>query len=92
MLSVREANLDGDSGDKRGDSGLSEDFVSMIRRKVIHGKEAYLLVDLFKDAKIICKNLTLSKTSQLKKILMEKFGDELGFFPSGRNCIHAFFL
>ena len=66
------------------------DFFAMVKEKIIHGKEAFLLVDLLRDAKMLCKNSSVNKTCHLKKYLTEKFGDEISFFTTGRNCVvHA---
>ena len=74
------------SGDE--DDDLLEEFFTKIRRKIIHGKEAYLLTDLLRDANSLCRGgSVIPKTCQLKKLLTEKFGDDIAFFISGRNCI-----
>ena len=62
----------------------------MIRANIIHGKEAYFLLDLLRDANLLCSHNQLSRTSQLRKILSEEFEDEISFFPYGKNLlVHA---
>ena len=64
----------------------------MVRRKIVHGKEAYLLVDLLHDVKVMsgdmgCAEPIINNTRELKRRLVEEFGDDISFFPTGRNCL-----
>ena len=70
-----------------------EAFYSMIQKNIIHLREAYLLVDLLTDLNSLSKEYGLSvspagdKTCTLRKLIEERFGDDVDFHPTGRNCI-----
>ena len=45
---------------------LCDEFFSMVSRKIVHSKEAFLLVDLLRDAQSMCDDFQLTRTSQLR--------------------------
>ena len=62
-----------------------------MQRKIIHLKEAYLLIDLLRDLQTISSDSGLTspakETRGLRRLLEKRFGDELAYFNTGRNCI-----
>ena len=71
---------------------LMDDFYSIIRRNIIHAKEAYLLIDLFRDLMTMSEEYGIqyppvSSTKYLKRELLDEFGDEISFFATGRNVL-----
>ena len=72
-----------------------ESFMLKLRINVVRDKYAYLLSELLMDIKMISEEQGLSEplfgnTSTLKRKIIERFPDEIDFFPQGRYLIvHA---
>ena len=59
---------------------------------IVHAKEAYLLIDLFRDLVSMCEEYGLeyppvSSTKYLKRELVIEFGHTISFFTTGRNML-----
>ena len=67
------------------------EFYRSITRRIIHLKEAYLLVDLLRYLKYVCVEqgtlCPVNETRGLRRILEARFQDQIGFFHTGRNCV-----
>jgi len=72
-------------------SNILSEFLYKIERQIIFRKSAYLLSSLLKDLlnsyEEHASNHIIDNTRQLKRKLIETFGDKIDFFPSGRQVI-----
>ena len=70
----------------------TESFLELFERKVIVDKEAYLLRDLMDDIKDISEEnglheLSIRQSCNLKKLLHQRFGNEIDFYSVGNRLI-----
>lgn len=67
------------------------DFFCAVRIKILRKKEAFLLHQLLNDVKVISEgngvNAVVTNTATLRRKLAEEFGEDIGFFPTGRYVI-----
>ena len=67
------------------------DFFTSIRLNILRDENAYLLTQLLDDWIHLCSTrgivTLITRTNQLRKRMEDKFGDDLGFFPSGKYVI-----
>ena len=72
-----------------------EGFLHKLRIKVIRDKCAYLLNEFLEDIKILSEENGLQEpviknTTTLKRKILEKYGDDISFFPKGKFLlVHA---
>ena len=73
---------------------VKSEFLTLIERKVIKDKEAYLATDLLDEfASLSLENglnveqSGIKYTYELRRVLEERFGDIISFYKSGRNLI-----
>ena len=68
---------------------ILDDFLSKVERCIIFQKSAFLLSNLLKELMKLYKNygicLLIDNTKELKRRLIEKFDEKIGFSPSGKQ-------
>ena len=76
----------------KNNEDLLEDFFLKVKRKIIQGKRAYLLIDLLHDFMRMSEEEgfetpIIDKSWTLKMRIIERFPEDISFYPSGRNCL-----
>lgn len=71
---------------------VTDEFLTLVERKVIKDKEAYLLTDLLEDIENMSTENGLQETCikytyELKGKLQDRFGELISFYKAGRNLI-----
>ena len=69
-----------------------EEFLTLVERKVIKDKEAYLVTDLLEDTENLSTENTLQEpcikyTYELKSKLQDQFGEQISFYKGGRDLV-----
>ena len=69
-----------------------EEFMTLIRRKIIKDKEAYLMTDLLEEIEYLSTTNGLQESCikyifMMKRKLQDRFGDQISFYMSGRNLV-----
>ena len=68
-----------------------DEFFTSIQLNVIRDENAYLLTQLLADWLQLCNERHISslitRTNQIRRKIEERFGDDVGFFPSGKYII-----
>ena len=92
LKSVKEIQEDTEAQSR---SDVLESFMFKLRIKVIRDKFAYLLHELLNDVKLLSEEHGLSQplfgdTYTLKRKIIERFPNEIDFFPQGKfRIVHA---
>ena len=77
--------------EKTLENDVLQEFLIKIERNVIYDKSAFLLSNLLKEFNELCVeqrvNNFINNTRTLKRTLVDKFGEELGFYSVSRYVI-----
>ena len=80
---------------KNKEDDILEIFLQRIKSRIVREKSAYLLNELLIDINLISEEQGLevapiTNTRPLKRLIVEKFGENVSFFPNGKYLIvHA---
>ena len=84
-------NAESNEYEKTLSVNISDDFLSKVERCIIFSKSAFLLSNLLKELMKLYENYgicpLIDNTKELKRRLIEKFDEKIGFFPSGKQLI-----
>ena len=80
-----------DDGINQEEADVMADFYQAVRIKIVRKKEAFLLHHLLGDVEMDSEEAgvdsVVTSTATLKRRLTEEFGDDIGFFPTGKYVI-----
>ena len=88
---VKLQKMTKDDDMNQGEADVMADFYRAVRIKIVRKKEAFLLHHLLGDVEMYSEESgmdpVVTSTATLKRRLIEEFGDEIGFFPTGKYVI-----
>lgn len=73
------------------EENVLQDFFTSIQLNIIRDENAYLLTQLLEDWIRLCDErgieTLITRTNQIRRKIVDRFGDEIGFFPTGKFVI-----
>ena len=84
-------NAESNKYEETSSANILDDFLFKVERCIIFYSSAFLLSNLMKEFMKLYKNYgicpLIDNTKELKRRLIEKFDEKIGFFPSGKQLI-----